>query len=191
MIKTYAQLCAASYDDSAPGFTNINDLRFGVVDAGDVVIVVFRGSSNVLNWIRDCSALPTRTRSGHYAHGGFVGSMEALRGAVAEQLAGHTKPIVYTGHSLGGAIAALFAQESTARAVTFGCPRVWWTPSAAPSIEHTRVICDDDPVPMIPHCLFKHDLTESVITLADQDGEWVNPEDHFITHYLARMAEGT
>ena len=184
-----AQLCQRSYDGGVE-FTNVRDLAFGVIDCGDATVVVFRGSDNALNWLRDCSAVPERTRSGHYAHEGFVGAMDDLRDAVAARLPVGGKPIIYTGHSLGGAIAVLFAQEAGERAVTFGCPRVWWAPSATPSIDHVRVICDDDPVPMVPRIFFKHDLTEQVIVLNDHDGELVNPEDHFVDHYVDRLTKG-
>lgn len=187
MINDCARLCQQSYQDDYG--VDVGDLRFAVEDRGAYAIVVFRGSDNVLNWLRDLEAIPARTRDGHWAHQGFVGAFDRLWGRVTHALAILGKPAIFTGHSLGGAIAVLFAEALYCQAVTFGCPRVWWRPGEPPRINHIRVICDDDPVPGVPRLLFQHDEGAVEVVLNDRDGELVNPEDHRMAHYLARLRQ--
>jgi predicted lipase len=185
-----AQLCQQSYE-GGPQFTDVEELCFGVIDCGDSVVVVFRGSANLSNWLLDMEAFPQLTKSGCMAHHGFVTAMDELWDTVRDQLPGDDRTVIYTGHSLGGALAVLFAQQTGAQAVTFGCPRVWWSKDEPPTIDHVRVVCDDDPVPLVPRVSFQHDKTEAIVMLVDGDCEFINPCDHFIDHYVARLEKET
>lgn len=190
MILTCATLCQLSYSEACPsGFVDVDDLRFGVVNGDKEIVVVYRGSDNLMNWIRDLEAFPKHTRSGYLAHHGIVDAVNTVRDKVLAAISGVNKPIVVTGHSLGGGMAAITAQELNARAITFGAPRVWWDMSTPPVFRHTRVVCNDDPVPMIPRLFFQHDESTDVITLED-DGLPVDVEDHLIGHYINRLSAG-
>jgi pimeloyl-ACP methyl ester carboxylesterase len=191
MLLACAQLCLLSYSESCPkGFTDVGDLRFGVMSGEEATIVVFRGSANAHNWMRDVEAVPPEcTRTGHFAHRGFVEAVNDLWDHVVQAVSGINHPITFTGHSLGGAVAVLFAEELSVKAITFGSPRIWWDMSEVPAVQHVRVVCDDDPVPMVPHLLFQHDETAEVITLKD-GGFPVDPADHFISHYIDRLVAG-
>lgn len=183
----FANLCAQSYE-GGPNFYDVGDLRFGVVDCGSVVVVTFRGSDNGMNWLRDLEAIPAVSKSGRYAHHGFVSAMNTLWPEVSARLSSNIceKPVVFTGHSLGGAIAVLFAEYLQTQAVTFGCPRVWWAPEQLPVVNHVRVVCDDDPIPKIPAIMFRHDDTDAIIRL-DDPGLPIDPADHVISHYIERL----
>jgi hypothetical protein len=154
------------------------DLCFGVFDG----ILCFRGSANVMNWIRDFSAIPV-LHNGRLVHSGFVVAFAQLFDEVLPQV--KQKNIVMTGHSLGAAIAVLFAEYLGCPAVTFGCPRVWVKGFSLPVKDHRYVICDDDPVPMVPR-LFYQEFKNPII-LAGQGGEIINPKDHNISVYIKRI----
>jgi hypothetical protein len=182
----YADLCARSYEDG-PEFTTVGDLVFGVFEQDGIYRVVFRGSSNLDNWLRDVSVIPATTAKGYRTHGGILGAFETMWPEIFKRIP-HADPskVEAVGHSLGGGIAVQMAHYLGCRAVTFGCPRLWWSADDPPEIAHVRVACDDDPVPMVPHLFFKHDCRE-VIILSDRDNEIVNPEDHNISVYQHRL----
>lgn len=156
-----AQLCAAAYDDADPRFLDIEELRFGVIKDGDTTFLVFRGTDNLQGWLDDFKAIPARTNGGYLAHAGFIGCVDKLRPAV-EGLVPLGGNLVITGHSLGGAIAVLFAEEyKIDPAVTFGCPRVYSRLNRGfPTMEHTRFVNGGDLVTEVPDPLAWHHLCD-------------------------------
>jgi len=179
MIKVCAQLCSASYDDSAPGFVTVGDLRYGVFQIEDKTVIVIRGTANVENWLRDADAWPKRSCGGYLAHSGFVDAYRQLCAGGMPTVRGN---IIATGHSLGGAIATLLAEHIGCKLVTFGSPRVYWRFGGAPQIDHTRVVRDDDPVPRIPQFCYSHRCDP--VMLNDDDRLLVQIGDHFIAGYV-------
>jgi pimeloyl-ACP methyl ester carboxylesterase len=177
-----AALCVESYDDDCPpGFLDIGDLRFGIRETLHGPIVAIRGTANLGNALRDIWVRPARTPWGAWAHRGFVSGFAGL-----EKLLGiPPKGAIFTGHSFGAAVALLFAEAYNAPVVTFGCPRVYLRWGKAPVHDHTRFICDDDPVPMIPRIFYRH-LCEPII-LDDADGG-IDVADHAMTVYHRRLA---
>ena len=179
------QLCAASYNNSAMGFINVDDLRYGIRDMGDTVYIVFRGTANTKNTIRDITVFPPVMQDGFLTHRGFAMAVRKLLPFIKAQYS-NTK-VVFTGHSFGAAVAALFANHYNCSAITFGCPAIhfWFAPK--PNINHTRIVCDDDPVPMIPLLTGKHTCPPALI-LKDSDDEWIDVEDHAISVYNKRLS---
>lgn len=179
-LTRYAMLCRQSYLGGSE-WVDHGDLRYGIFED----TVCFRGSSNALNWIRDIRIRPA-LHNGRLAHAGFVSAFEELADVVLTQL--KTTDITFTGHSLGAAIAVLFAEHLRRPAITFGCPRVWTRGCSIPVKNHRYVICDDDPVPMVPKLFYKP--FNNPIVLTDQDHEIVNPGDHDIDVYIKRLTGG-
>jgi len=144
--------------------------------AGGRLIVAYRGSMNVANYIEDGEFWLTRfkpagSRSVKVEHG-FLQAYESLRGDTAEGLIDGARrcpncTVLFTGHSLGAAMATLGAAEFSkilkVELFTYGCPRVGnthfvtWTSSpksdyVTPSLNGTslRMARERDVVPSIP-----------------------------------------
>lgn len=144
---------------------------FVAVDSTNSLIVVsFRGSASIKNWIADLdfATVTTDICSGCTAHQGFWDSWTEARSGVlaAVKSAAASYPnykIVAVGHSLGGAIADLAAAEMrqsgyTVALYTFGSPRI-----AGPKLSdfitnqpggNYRVTHYNDPVPRLPPISF-------------------------------------
>ncbi|KAF2758349.1 putative extracellular lipase [Pseudovirgaria hyperparasitica] len=148
-----------------------------------LVVVSFRGSQSVRNWISNLNFLlvPTDLCATCFAHDGFWTSWAEARSGVlaAIMTAANSHPgfqLVVTGHSLGGAIATLAAAELrkkgyTAQLYTYGAPRIgnkgisnFITTQGG----NFRVTHKNDPVPKLPPRLgYVHIAPEYYITSAN------------------------
>ncbi|KAK1827862.1 putative lipase protein, partial [Podospora conica] len=132
------------------------------------IIVSFRGSVSVRNWIVDFIFLqvPCTLSLGCLAHAGFLSawkeiSTPVLRSVAAARAAHPSYKIIVTGHSLGAAVATLAAghlrkdgKHADVDLYTFGSPRVGnyflaKTITDQPGREY-RVTHAADPVPRLP-----------------------------------------
>jgi len=105
---------------------------------GSVVEVVFRGSTDITNWILNLNVFTPISFpgvSGAKVHGGFWASYITVKDTLTAKVlalatARRATSIVFTGHSLGGALATLTAAQFYSRTTipitvyTFGSPRV-------------------------------------------------------------------
>lgn len=99
--------------------------------AGQLTIVAFRGTEpdKIEDFIADLRARPVVWPGGGRVHAGFLAAYQAVHAplqAALEQLPS-TGRLIFTGHSLGAAVATLAAAEFRAHQpelVTFGSPRV-------------------------------------------------------------------
>ena len=144
------------------------------------VIVAFRGSSNVKNWIDDFDATQVNYPkcSGCVVHQGFYIGYNTISAAVKSQIQliiakYRNAPIYVTGHSLGGALAVVAALDlkstfsNVNKLYTFGQPRVGnaafaaYTASQMP--DAFRVIHYADIVPHVPpsNMNYKHHNSET------------------------------
>lgn len=179
-----AGLCALSYQDDRPRFFyDVGDLRYGFGIRDGKHFIVIRGTANVQNWLRDASAIPSRTCGGYLAHAGFVSAYRALCSGGMPTIKG--SDVIVTGHSLGGAVATLLAEHIGCKVITFGSPRVYCRFLPAPKLDHDRVVCDDDLIPEIPRLLYAH--RTKPITLFDNDNQLVSIKDHSMSVYIDRL----
>lgn len=154
-------------------------------------LLVVRGSDDWKDWLYNFRALPRSTPSGR-AHGGFVVSARTVRDRVRERarkvLAKHWR-LVITGHSAGGAVAALLPclleselgdwARGQMDVVTFAAPPVWWSRGPCPELQ-IRVHHKDDPV---PNCVpFLKHRQQELLTLDDKG--WLDAGDHAMERYL-------
>lgn len=114
------------------------DTQFFVASRPDCVIVSFRGSQpNLADWATN-ARLARKPFGGGSVHGGFLAALDEAweAGGLGGQLGrlrarSPGRPVWFTGHSLGGALAVLAAARwfgdnpcATGGVYTFGCPRV-------------------------------------------------------------------
>jgi len=168
---------------------NVTDIRgfIGVDPVDQQIVVSFRGSVSVRNWITDFIFLqvPCDLTLGCLVHSGFDISWaevadSVLAGVSAAKAAHPTYKVAVTGHSLGGAVATVAAAYIrkagfAADLYTYGSPRVGNRPfvdfvTEQPGAEY-RVTHADDPVPRLPPILlnYRHTSPEYWIDLNDTD----------------------
>ena len=98
----------------------------GFLAAGpDYAVLAFRGSDDVRAWAVNLSVRPVAWVGRGRVHEGFAGALEAVWPKVGAAVASLDLPLKITGHSQGGALAALAAARCPgAELITFGCPKV-------------------------------------------------------------------
>lgn len=141
------------------GFVAVDNTR-------NLVLVSFRGSVSVRNWLTNFNIpqVPTDICTGCLVHQGWWSAWREARQEVLAAITGTCDKypgyqLKVTGHSAGGAIATLAAAELRkkgyiAALYTFGAPRLGG-PTVSQFITNQpggnyRVTHDDDPVPNVP-----------------------------------------
>lgn len=116
------------------GFTTVMTFLDGstvgyVVSAGDVTVIVFRGTDDGGDWLINLNEFSTQLLEGQI-HTGFYNAYQRLKPQIIS-LIGQPKHLWITGHSLGGALAVVCAYDLIERqhlsvdgVVTFGQPMV-------------------------------------------------------------------
>ena len=88
-------------------------------------VLVFRGTSGFENWLANLKVMQSPWKYGGQVHSGFKAIFLEIKAEIKSALQGITKPVFYTGHSLGAALAVLAASVWPPQATyTFGSPRV-------------------------------------------------------------------
>jgi hypothetical protein len=93
-------------------------------------VLAFRGteSTNPIDWARDAQFKPRPAALGR-VHSGFDAALDEVWPSVVTEMAGDTRPLIITGHSLGGGLSIMAAARlveagTPPEAVyVFGCPR--------------------------------------------------------------------
>lgn len=106
----------------------------------------------------DLDALPLPWPGGGKVHRGFVGALDRVWSQIEGQLDGLDMPVLYTGHSLGGALATLAASRRPPDTLyTFGSPRVGdkeFVAGMAKTVTYRYVNCCDV-VAQIPPAVYQ------------------------------------
>ncbi|MGC6106037.1 lipase family protein, partial [Enterobacter kobei] len=157
---------APVYMNTGEGDGGKGDTRLFTVECGAHVLVAWCGTDSLLNVLTDVSfaprpCLPELAGAGH-VHGGFLDAYELAKRKFGKELnsvqgsvAKGGKKLFVCGHSLGGALALLYAAEMKASQpvlYTYGMPRTF-TRAAMPSLEgitHYRHVNDNDSITQIP-----------------------------------------
>lgn len=178
-LLTAALLCKKAYN----GF-KVENHSFAVADLPDATIIAIAGTANLENVLEDASVWPRKSPSGAFAHAGVMDAFTELEKAVE----GHVpkdRRLVFAGHSLGGGIAQIFAEKYSTEVITFGSLKTYFRFYPAPKLYHSRVVCDDDPVPLVPGIMYSH--RNEAIELKDKDNEILDVKDHSIDVYINRL----
>jgi len=130
-------------------------------------ILCFRGTSKLRQWIMNLTALPAQWEPAEgepdgevpvvlpSVHHGFKILFDRVWPQIEPCLIDLPRPLFFTGHSLGGAFAAMAAiSETPAALYTFGAPRVGNQPFSDKLREtvthHYRIVNGEDIVPLLP-----------------------------------------
>lgn len=124
-----AQLCASTYAEPCHSIRHDRGVvNYQVNEMFGRTVLAIQGTQDRAQALADANALPKRSRSGWWAHSGFLTAAEALEPMVLKHLG---QPLLITGHSLGAAVSVALAglllrwwRPSAIEAVGFGCPRV-------------------------------------------------------------------
>lgn len=143
-------------------FIEAGDTQCFVASSPFAIVVSFRGSESVSDWITNLTLFST-TRSYGSIHSGFASAFDLVKLAVRAQLANSslgTRKLLLTGHSLGGALATIAAAEfqndfNISGIYTFGQPRVGkanFRTFVASNFGQRlfRIVNDDDVVARVP-----------------------------------------
>lgn len=156
------ELSAAAYTD-APRWS-VGDVHAISKDlAPDWTVVAFRGTACFQDALRDAKGWPSGDPALGFVHTGFLTGARLTVEQIRADLLG--KKVIFTGHSLGGALAlvtaAFFTHGITFRprfwspvtdVVTFGAPRAGFRQMRrilAP-VQVRQYWAGDDPVPCVP-----------------------------------------
>ena len=91
----------------------------------DFLVVAFRGTISIGNWLSNFCFMQGKWPKGGLVHRGFRFAFSKLWREIEPLLNRSDVPVLYTGHSLGGALATLAASIRPPLALyTFGAPRV-------------------------------------------------------------------
>lgn len=168
--------------------------RCAVVDFENQKVFVFCGTNEKKDWLTnlDIAKVPSIRDMG-MIHRGFTHAYEAIREYL---LCEYSSPnqIIFTGHSLGGALATVAAADAGlfGTVYTFGQPRVGDKQFALQyklnTAHHTRVVHNNDIVTRVPSVWrFKHVGTE---LYADRNGVLISeitPWTRFKDRALGRL----
>lgn len=156
----------------------------------DFAVLAFRGSDDLRAWTANVNILPASWRGGGEVHRGFAAALEVVWADVEAALSGVAGPLLFTGHSLGGALATLAASlRPEAQLYSYGAPRVgdrdFRTAMAGRSgtarryVNHRDIVCRVPPAPFG----YRHVGTPFVI---DRDGNLAQgvPEDRGLSDLL-------
>lgn len=160
---------------------------------GGLTIVAFRGTEmgKLDDLISDVNVLPAEWGDGAArVHAGFLRALSPVREAVRAALAGRGQ-VVFTGHSLGAALATLAAADHRGRQpalITFGSPRVGDRRFARLLSDLTvhRVVDCCDVVARIPPARF--DLESAATLLRELTGAGL-PIERFAAIFPSAAAE--
>lgn len=129
--------------------------KFMVIEFGDNTYVAFRGTLFKMwnNTKRVMNFFPKKGRDGVKLHRGFAMAFEDCNEELQHLLAGD-KPVIFTGHSLGGALALIASNHYNGSAVTFASPNVFFNEKMDGKIHHVGYRIKGDPVPHLPMTTF-------------------------------------
>jgi hypothetical protein len=144
-------------------FVSVEETQCFVATSPDAVLLAFRGTENLGDWLANMNMMSTVGSNPSYGrvHGGFLGAFIDVKAAlekILDPLAG--RPLLITGHSLGGALALIAAAEWQGKyniswIHTHGQPAVGKKDFQVFMETHYgrvyyRFVNDDDIVPMVP-----------------------------------------
>lgn len=143
--------------------------------------LIFRGTTDLKDWLIDFEAIPNKWSGQGLVHKGFEDALQLVWDKIAASLKTNVPsdcPLFIAGHSLGAALATLAAALLQPRALyTFGSPRVGDNTFGATlsSVKNFRVVNNRDLVPTQPPPLPFHHVGE-LHYITHDGGMLINPD---------------
>ena len=150
-------------------FLSVEGIDCAMVRAADSgadswTVVVFQGTTEIRQWGFNVDVLPRKWSGEGLVHSGFSKALDLVWDHLEPRLERAGGPVLFCGHSLGGALATLAAArwaggrpagEAAGTAYTFGAPRVGNArfSAACGRLNLWRVVLGDDLVPQLPFSL--------------------------------------
>lgn len=185
-LSTCLQLSESAYTGMIPdGFddcvriwaSHTHTLGYAYITP-DTVWIAMRGTVNKWHWLSNLRILKT-DYYGIRSHRGFSESARSVLEQVRSVLDDHEgKRIVFTGHSMGGAVATLLAvacRSTPVELITFGQPCVSTSDELDRTIRghYVRIVNGSDIVPRKP--IFGYSHSGELIYLSNEGGRLTNP----------------
>lgn len=170
---------------------NKNQVQAVFAEFDNTVVIAFKGRERH-TWQEISIDLKfwKRKHSGHHVHTGFSGSLENVSRRLLLDLKDviGNKRVIYTGHSLGGALATLMALEHKPTDVcTFGSPRVInskFDEDYFADVNITRVCTDRDFVTHLPPSFTGYKHVGTQYEIPGVEGRW---ESHKLRTYISSV----
>lgn len=159
--KAHVELtCRGEFDFDSCTFLKSDNTECFVAFTDEIALVCFRGTKGKKDWIANMNLASVPTDFG-LVHGGFLGGFLDINQQIEDILdrSINGKPLIITGHSLGGALSTIAASEWRNRynigsIYTFGQPAVgdsgFRTSMEEFNSRYYRIVNDDDIVAKIP-----------------------------------------
>ena len=183
--RLLCQASANAYAQAGEGVMvddTTTDTRVILNNTENGLIVAFRGTAYLRNWITDADARFEKWDE-IKIHAGFWNALESVWGDMCEEIS-NPKQVWFTGHSLGGALAMLAAYRFDLEfpgmvqgVYTFGQPRVGNAMfrnayNSALKGKTFRIVHNDDVIPRVPWLLGSYRHSGHEVEYYDLDHNW-------------------
>lgn len=153
-------------------------------ELSDVDILVFKGTKEKLDWKTNLRFWPFWYGTG-WCHKGFARAHQSVWDEI-KPLINYQKPLLVTGHSLGGALAEksvdFLRGHEDLHLITFGKPNVHLRNHIPKSLHlktQLSVVNGSDVVTKVPRFFYSHDKNQNMLYLANNGNDYINPDKEF------------
>ena len=182
-----------------------------VIKRKTIDVIAFRGTEKKLNDIlTDLTAIPV-PYAGRMCHAGFV----LQHASIWKEIKKHIDPkkrTMFTGHSLGGALAEMSAAKMNGKhdninLITFGKPNTFFKGFKRPMKLDNQISCvnGSDMVARVPRILYGPSKSQTMLYFSNTGPDYINPSkdtriadrggvkdrvaDHSMSEYKKRLKE--
>lgn len=167
------------------------EMKCIIAEDDTIVYIGFRGTqtTKILNWKRILNLWPKKFIYNIKVHGGFELYYQDYAELIKEELQNidKNKKVIFTGHSLGAALASLFNMTYTenSHSIGFGTPNFIFNDKFTTDCEYYKIT--SDPITMLPFSvppLFSWRKTNKSILLRSFEKHWFPLSYHRLENYI-------